>query len=81
MIEPQIENIKNYKILNLIGEGSFGKVFRAADRNNDNIVALKILSKVSEFNEILNKNKKFIKIFLFTERTIIKRFSFIKTRI
>jgi serine/threonine protein kinase len=81
MIEPQIENIKNYKILNLIGEGSFGKVFRAADRNNDNIVALKILSKVSEFNEILNKNKNFIKIFLFTERTIIKRFSFIKTRI
>lgn len=57
MIEPQIENIKNYKILNLIGEGSFGKVFRAADRNNENIVALKILSKVSEIIENLTKYK------------------------
>lgn len=37
---------QNYKILNLIGEGSFGKVFKAAENDTKNIVALKILIKV-----------------------------------
>jgi serine/threonine protein kinase len=46
-------NFQNYKILNLIGEGSFGKVFKAAENNTKNVVALKILIKVSEFDEFL----------------------------
>lgn len=45
-MEPTIENIENYKILNLIGEGSFGKVYRAQDKTAETIVALKILTKV-----------------------------------
>lgn len=37
---------QNYKILHLIGEGSFGKVFKAAEVDTQNTVALKILLKV-----------------------------------
>jgi serine/threonine protein kinase len=38
---------QNYKILHLIGTGSFGKVFKAAEIDSQNVVALKVLSKVS----------------------------------
>lgn len=38
---------ENYKILHLIGEGSFGKVFKAAENETKKNVALKILIKVS----------------------------------
>lgn len=41
-------SFQNYKILHLIGEGSFGKVFKAAENDTQNVVALKILSKVSK---------------------------------
>jgi serine/threonine protein kinase len=37
---------QNYKILHLIGTGSFGKVFKAAEVDTQNVVALKVLSKV-----------------------------------
>lgn len=43
-LEPTV--FQNYKILNLIGEGSFGKVFKAAEVDTNNVVALKILLKV-----------------------------------
>lgn len=43
-MEPTV--FQNYKILNLIGEGSFGKVFKAAEVDTNNVVALKILLKV-----------------------------------
>lgn len=43
-LEPTV--FQNYKILNLIGEGSFGKVFKASEVDTNNVVALKILLKV-----------------------------------
>lgn len=54
-MEPTIENIENYKILNLIGEGSFGKVYRAQDKTAETIVALKILTKVNKLSKYHNK--------------------------
>lgn len=38
--------MEDYKISVLVGEGSFGKVYKAIDRKSKNTVALKILSKV-----------------------------------
>lgn len=38
--------MENYNISVLVGEGSFGKVYKATDRKTKNTVALKILSKV-----------------------------------
>lgn len=35
-----------YSISNLVGEGSFGKVYKAIDKQNKTTVALKIISKV-----------------------------------
>jgi serine/threonine protein kinase len=39
-------SFEKYKILHLIGEGSFGKVFKASEVDTENVVALKILLKV-----------------------------------
>lgn len=35
-----------YAISNLVGEGSFGKVYKAIDKQSKTTVALKIISKV-----------------------------------
>ncbi|CRL00786.1 CLUMA_CG014040, isoform A [Clunio marinus] len=43
----------NFKILDLIGEGSFGKVFKAENKENDTF-ALKILRKKSRSNKELS---------------------------
>lgn len=52
-----------YAINNLVGEGSFGKVYKAIDKESKTTVALKIISKVSsariEVDELI-----FIVIFL-----------------
>lgn len=39
-------NFDNYKIERLIGEGSFGRVYKAEDRDSKKFVALKVLAKV-----------------------------------
>lgn len=44
----------NFKLLSLIGEGSFGKVFKAAENETKNVVALKVLTKVSELRFIFD---------------------------
>lgn len=43
----ETHTFENYKILHLIGEGSFGKVFKAVEADSKSVVALKILIKVS----------------------------------
>lgn len=53
-------SFQNYKILHLIGQGSFGKVFKASDIEAKTDVALKILIKVSlELRVLLEKLKYF----------------------
>lgn len=47
---------ENYKILHLIGEGSFGKVFKAAENGTKTVVALKILKKVCCIIYLFKKN-------------------------
>ncbi len=38
--------MENYSIITLIGEGSYGKVFKATENESKNTVALKIILKV-----------------------------------
>lgn len=37
--------MENYEALNLVGEGSFGRVYKARNRSSDEIVALKVIRK------------------------------------
>lgn len=37
----------NYEVFNLIGEGSFGKVYKARCRRTNRVVAYKVISKVT----------------------------------
>ena len=39
---------KNYEIQEIIGEGSFGRVFKGRRRRDDEIVALKLIPKVGK---------------------------------
>lgn len=67
-------SFQNYKILHLIGEGSFGKVFKAAEKETDNVVALKILIKVSfsdRFGEVLFTDRRNL-LFIFAARKILE---------
>lgn len=38
--------MNNYHLQLLIGEGSFGRVYKATEKKNDKIVALKVIAKV-----------------------------------
>ena len=40
--------MERYKVLELIGEGSFGRVFRGQERDTGRIVALKLIPKVEK---------------------------------
>lgn len=37
----------NYEVVGLLGEGSFGRVYKAKQVSNSQFVALKVISKVS----------------------------------
>lgn len=39
--------MENYEPLSLVGEGSFGRVYKARNRSTNEIVALKVIRKVS----------------------------------
>lgn len=50
--------LERYQRSRKIGEGSFGKVYLALDKETNQPVALKVLTKVSfiiEINEYINK--------------------------
>lgn len=46
-----IKGKDNYQIINKIGQGSYGKVFRAKDKNTQEIVAIKTVSVKSNNRE------------------------------
>ena len=63
-IVEENEEIKNYKILNEIGKGAYGKVCSATNTNNNDSVVLKIVKNKISYRdcakkeiEILKKNK------------------------
>ena len=45
--------MERYKVLELIGEGSFGRVFRGQERDTGRIVALKLIPKVGKRGPLL----------------------------
>ncbi|CBH17393.1 protein kinase, putative [Trypanosoma brucei gambiense DAL972] len=52
---PKIRNMDNYTIVELIGEGSFGKVYKARRKGTGHIVAMKfIVKKGKNDKELLN---------------------------
>lgn len=50
-------NPRDFEVFNVVGEGSFGKVFKARYRETNELVAYKVISKVSkdEFCPFLNQ--------------------------
>ena len=47
MQTEQIHSMEGYELLEKVGEGSFGRVYKARHRYQRNIVALKFIPKVS----------------------------------
>jgi fused-like protein len=52
----------NYHILQLAGEGSFGKVYKGRRKNTGQIVAMKFISKVNKTVKELKKLRQEIEI-------------------
>lgn len=62
------KDIENYKIIDKIGKGQFGNVYKVIKNNNDNnTYAVKIISK-----NIINSNSELLELFK-TEVTIMKK--------
>lgn len=45
-----------YDVIRLVGEGSFGRVYQAKQKDNQRIVALKVISKVRKKSEVIVQN-------------------------
>ncbi len=55
MLESYIKTISKYKIIDQLGQGGMGIVFKAINTENNNVVALKVLSKNSLQDEELKR--------------------------
>lgn len=51
-----------YEVIRLVGEGSFGRVYQAKQKENQRTVALKVISKVINKNK---ENKVRVNIFIY----------------
>lgn len=61
---------QKYSDLSKIGEGSFGRVYKATEKATKKVVALKVIAKVSEINLLL-KNTIYMRFL--SARKIIER--------
>ena len=68
-VNGQKDSLKDYKIVKNIGEGAFGEVYLAKLRTNEQLFAIKSISKV-----FLMKQKK--EHHVFQERLILQSFNF-----
>lgn len=50
-------NLQNYEILNKLGEGAFGVVYKARDKNSNNICVVKKID-ISKMSPKLRRNVK-----------------------
>lgn len=41
----KVRDVGKYRVMEMIGEGSFGKVYKGVDRTNSEEVALKFITK------------------------------------
>jgi len=70
---PEIKKVTNYKKGELIGEGAYGKVFRAFDETHGRLIAIKeveIKEFSKEINVTYNKIKKIRKLIQSNQRLI-----------
>lgn len=45
LLDGKLVNFQDFEILDLIGEGSFGKVYKCKKKDNGQILALKVMKK------------------------------------
>lgn len=45
LLDGELVKFKDFEILEIIGEGSFGRVFKCKKRNNGQLLALKVMKK------------------------------------
>lgn len=45
LLDGQLVSFKDFEILESIGEGSFGRVFKCKKKNNGQLLALKVMKK------------------------------------
>lgn len=44
-LDGKLVSFKDFEVIELIGEGSFGRVFKVKKKDNENIFALKVMRK------------------------------------
>ena len=45
LLDGELVKFKDFDILEIIGEGSFGRVFKCKKKNNGQLLALKVMKK------------------------------------